>query len=139
MQGRVGLCLPHRPSEPLRLAHSKPLIRTVWKEPRGAQRKVSWPELQALETQALGAGEEGKGEAARDKGKGEAGHTTAKDPQDRAGEDPGEHRGGKEKKPKLDYLLDFLCTPELEGVAREKQKMKKIKAHINLRSQSHIF
>lgn len=56
------------------------------------------------------------------KGKGEAGHTTAKDPQDRAGEDPGEHGGGKERKLKLNYLLDFLCTPELEGPAREKKE-----------------
>lgn len=32
-----------------------------------------------------------------------------------------EGQGGKEKKPKLNYLLDFLCTPELEGEKRESE------------------
>lgn len=72
------------------------------------------------------------------KGIGEVGNTSAKDPQDRAGQDPGEQRGGKEKKPKMDYLLDFLRTPELEGRERGK-KREKIKAHINLMSQKLHF
>lgn len=112
--------------------------RTHREGAQGAQGKESWSELQSSETQALGSGEEGRREADRAKGTGEVGNTSAKDPQDRAGQDPGEQRGGKEKEPKIDYLLDFLRTPELEGRERGK-KREKIKAHINLTSQKLHF
>ena len=47
--------------------------------------------------------------------------STAMTPQDSAGQGPGEQRGGKEMNPKLNYLLDFLCTPELQGRKGEKK------------------
>lgn len=50
-------------------------------------------------------------------------------------------RRGKESK--NDYLLDFLCTPELERregrKKKQKEKEQRLKAHISLRSQSPIF
>lgn len=50
--------------------------------------------------------------------------STARTPQDCTGQGPGEHGGGKEKNPKLNYLFDFLCTPELQERKGEKKEMK---------------
>lgn len=60
------------------------------------------------------------GKARNKGGGGEKISPQPKDPWDRWGLGPGEVRGGKEKKPEWDYLLDFLCTPELEGRKRER-------------------
>lgn len=35
------------------------------------------------------------------------------------------HRGGKETNPKLNYLLDFLCTPELQRRKGGRERRKK--------------
>lgn len=49
---------------------------------------------------------------------GERLNSMAMNPQDRAGQ-------GKEMNPKLNYLLDFLCTPELQGRKDGREKKKK--------------
>lgn len=96
-------------------------MRTVGKALQGrsvgAQGKVSIS-LQKLRpwVLALGKGEE--------QGGGEKMGPQRKGPWDRWGQGPGEGWGGEEKKPKLDYLLDFLCTPELEGRKGERGRRK---------------
>lgn len=101
----------------------------------GAQGKVRQSELQSSEAQALGAGGAGKGGVARTRGRGETKHRAAEDPLHMVGQGPGEHGEGEggENKPKLDYLLDFLCAPQLEGRERERRKEKGSKLeHISM-------
>lgn len=62
-------------------------------------------------------------------GWGKAGHPVAMgqrlllDTWDRERRSPGKHREG-EKNPELNYLFDFLCTPELKKRERERRELK---------------